>query len=208
MNYLSNIKRAAGFSLMIFLMVYSLIHIFSENAAAGSSAGIWIDSVQSMQRYSVRSLNKYAFVYSDREYVFTQIPDCLRESFYIKTANSDKFTRGNDLLTINISKPMIVYIGYDSRFTTKPEWLHHGFEPVHNMELVMGEPRHKNMAQVTYNLYRKRFEPGNIVLGGNLAHRERNNYSMFTIIMVEASKERCMRLDAPVMKVPVQILHR
>lgn len=175
---------------LLFLFISSFL---SQPLILAKDRGkFWIESVQGRKHYSIGRLNKYAFVYTDRDYVFTHVPNCLLNEKYIQTVNADKFSTGSQHLTIYSRVPLLVYIGYDSRYRTKPNWLRDNFGQVPGLHLVMGEPKY-GKTQVTYTLFKRRFPAGRIVLGGNFSNYEKANYSMYSVILVETStsKEKC-----------------
>jgi len=159
--------------------------------ACGAGEPLWIESVQTNQRYTIGTLKRYAFVYLDRDFVFTEVPSCLAGQRYVVTANSDKFSRGPGHLQIQSATPMVVYVGYDRRYGTRPRWLEERqFRIVPNLQLSFGQPK-LGRTQVTYDLYRATYTPGRIELGGNLSDREKSNYAMYTVVLVEGSQDRC-----------------
>lgn len=161
---------------------------FISPAHAGDP--FWIESVRTKQHYEILTLDEYSFVYTDRDFVFTEVPTCLQRSRYIVTANSDKFFQGPRFLTISSELPVTIYVGYDSRYPTLPDWLKEKFDRVQNLHLAMGEPKF-GKTQVVYDLYRAKYPPGRIELGGNLSEQEKSNFAMFTAIIVEESQDRC-----------------
>ena len=67
-----------------------------------------------------------AKIYTDRDYVFSKIPNILERAFYVKTANNDKMIKNTgsySFLSFHINKPAVVYIAYDDRHLTIPNWL-------------------------------------------------------------------------------------
>ena len=76
--------------------------VFVTTAGSGTPLGPYrIKDVRSDKHYEVRRLDAYSFVYLDRDYVFAEVPDCLKGKPYVVTANSDKFKGGNAFLTIH-----------------------------------------------------------------------------------------------------------
>lgn len=172
------------------LAVLLILLTIAFGASARAGEPYWIETAESTQHYRIEPLSEYAFVYSDRDFVFTAVPRCLDGATYVRTANADKFTRGAAFLTLRSEVPLVVYLGYDRRYRTRPEWLRRQFRPKPGLELTMGDPK-LGKSQVTYELHRAELPAGRIVLGGNLADDEKSNYAMYTAVIVEASRDRC-----------------
>ena len=139
--------------------------------------------------YRIEVLKRYAFVYMDRDFAFTKIPECLEKAHYVVTANSDKFSRGSNLFSVNYDRPFVIYVGYDRRYKTMPEWLG-GFREVPGNWLAMGDPKYgKDL--VGYRLFTQKISGGSYQLGGNLSEREESNFAMYTVLLVDAQDDRC-----------------
>jgi hypothetical protein len=100
-------------------------------------------------------------MYSDRAYRITQVPDTLNNLYILKTANNDKSVKSESYLTLTLDQTADIYIGYDQRITTPPDWL--------RQNLI------KTSATITasdlsrFSLWHRTVEPGKLVLGSNLA---------------------------------------
>lgn len=173
---------------IIATVLIGLVAINSQPAY--SEEPFYIESVETRQRYHIEPLRSYALVYLDRSFVFTRVPSCLNHARYIVTANSDKFSSGPDLLTIRTKVPVVVYVAYDHRYRTRPDWLMDRFRRAPNLEISMGDPKYSR-TEVVYDLYRARFPAGRVQLGGNLASGEKSNFAMYTALIVTASRDRC-----------------
>lgn len=177
-------RGLSRFSVILFVVIASL---------AGPSRGqerFWIEFVASKQHYEIRRLRKFAFAYIDREFAFSEIPRCLQGQPYVLTANSDKFSRANPFLTLRTTAPATLYVGYDQRYTSIPDWLQEGFRRVHNLRLSLGSPK-TGKVWIDYDLYRRTFSRERIQLGGNLAGNEKSNYSMYTVIVAVGGDDPC-----------------
>lgn len=108
------------------------------------------------------TLRDGTLVYIDRAFTFTTLPDVLRHSVYIRTANQDKAAAGN-VLSFDVSKDVSVFISHDERVKAKPAWM------------AVGKPdgftdtgKTLKTADATFRLFKKDFKAGRIVLGPNL----------------------------------------
>lgn len=181
-DWKSSLNRGLGALLIV------LVTTFAASSHAGEP--FRIEATQTSHRYRIDTLREFAFVYTDRDFVFTAVPGCLNKRRYIATANTDKFSRGPALLTLRSEVPLVVYVGYDRRYRTMPDWLRRRFRPMPNLQLTMGNPK-LGKKYVVYGLYRAEFPRGRINLGGNLDDTEKANFAMYTAIIVEASQDRC-----------------
>ena len=97
--------------------------------------------------------------YTDREYTFTNIPAVLEGQELIRTANDDKDVTADDFLTFTLTSDAIVYVLYDMRSITLPEWLADGSWEMTNNFVVTDD--------VIRRVYKKAFRAGEVTLGGN-----------------------------------------
>ncbi|WP_161488034.1 glycoside hydrolase family 2 TIM barrel-domain containing protein [Sedimentisphaera cyanobacteriorum] len=78
--------------------------------------------VHSQQKYNIKKLEKGARIYTDRDYSVTDYPVSLKGAYLVAGSNDDKHKK--DLrLKINLPKPAALYVAYDSRQTSLPQWL-------------------------------------------------------------------------------------
>ena len=72
--------------------------------------------------------------YMNRDYVVTAIPDEVleevadKEAYWIKTSNDDKHNTDENQLTFEVDTNVWVYIAYDRRAATPPDWVTERFE--------------------------------------------------------------------------------
>lgn len=147
----------------------------------------WVEKVNSSRHYPVEPFGAYSFAYSDRDYVFTDFPVCLQEMGYVVTTNGDKFSSGNEFMLMTSEVPIIVLVGYDTRYPTRPSWLNRFRET--NLFLSAGDPK-VGRNNIRFRLYEQRFGPGQFWLGGNIENT-RANFSMYTVLIGEQSSYRC-----------------
>ncbi|NOY71761.1 MAG: Ig-like domain-containing protein [Gammaproteobacteria bacterium] len=123
-------------------------------------------------------------VYIDRDFIYTAIPERFRYLKYLRTANNDKMGAAEDFLSFDVNQAVTVYVAYDERYPQQPEWLQSWVKTEDALKTTDVE---SNPAGVSLALYRKEYEAGTIILGGNEAEHEEDN-SMYTVI-VSAQKE-------------------
>ncbi len=107
-------------------------------------------------------LDQRKLVYTDRTYVFTEIPDEIHRAPYIRVANGDDRSLGDHWLSFESDIDLKVLVGVDTRNKTPLNWMQVG-DP--NGFSDTGWVIKTNDAQ--FRLYRKKFPKGKIVLGGN-----------------------------------------
>jgi hypothetical protein len=115
--------------------------------------------------YTVAYLDLGDEYYLDRTYILTSIPPELATGAeqWIKTANDDKRnTNSSNFLQFTISQDSTVYVAYDSRATSLPNWLSANFTLT---SLTIGVSDEMGL----FNVYKKDFPAGMISLGGNHA---------------------------------------
>ncbi|MEX2671425.1 MAG: PVC-type heme-binding CxxCH protein [Phycisphaeraceae bacterium] len=117
-------------------------------------------------------------VYTNRPYRWTDVPDELTAATTIQTANDDADvgSRGERFLTFELAEEADVYIAHDRRINARPDWLS-GFEKTEQVA---------RSDDTTYDLYRKRFDAGKVVLGGNTTDGQASNRSQYAVVVVPA----------------------
>ena len=101
-------------------------------------------------------------VYTDREYVYKQVPRGYEGSMVIQTANQDASSRGPRFLEIDTVIPVTVWLGHDTRVSNPPGWLPlKGRGAFVRTELVV------QTSDATFRLFERKFPAGRIVIGGN-----------------------------------------
>lgn len=142
-----------------------------------TSALVNVLNVSSGRNYFTTELYIGTTVYTDRKYVYTEVPSFLQGETYIITANEDKFSKGTDFLNLNIDQEAIIYIAHDDRYTSKPSWLSKFIHTHHDLVFPAGNRK------VTLSLYAKHVSAGHILFGGNITPMETGNYGMYTVIV-------------------------
>src|SRR6185503_5019198 len=95
-------------------------------------------------------------------YTITSLPPALDGAPAIRTKNDDKTAAAVPWITFSIEFAADVYVAYDPRATARPDWMS-GFSDT-GESIGLSET-----GQGTARLIRKRFAPGRVELGGNLA---------------------------------------
>ena len=114
-----------------------------------------------------------ALAYIDRSYKFTDIPVYLEGATYIKTANDDKGSVGDDFLSFDVTQDVTVYVAHDDSITDKPSWLLDFTDT--GDQLVTTDK--------SLSIYARDFSAGTITLGGN----EGPGHSMYVVALVVVS---------------------
>ncbi len=138
-------------------------------AIAGEDIKVTNIEAKSGKQYEVGDgefdLNKKYYI--DRDYVATSMPDEIKGALWIMTGNDDKNSAGDDFLTFEVDKPVVVWVAHDSRGEkdkggVPPAWLADNFE--HHPDLII-DVTDGNMG--FFALWKAEFEKGTIILGGN-----------------------------------------
>ena len=118
-------------------------------------------TITNLNRYQVATLSTGETYFLDRTFTLTQMPPFLEGSLGIKTENDDKAVTSPVWITFEVDIPVEVYIAYDTRAISLPVWMD-GFTETGD---VIGV---SDQAQIAAVLYKKTYQPGGVVLGGNL----------------------------------------
>ena len=115
--------------------------------------------------------------YIDRTYEFTDIPADVAGEQFIKTANEDKMSIGNNFLQITLLYPAVVYVGFDIRGEyQKLSWLKEFNFELTNDTVTTTDTR--------FVLYKKEFdECPKVILGGNVLPGANDIISMYIVIL-------------------------
>ncbi|MDD9266214.1 FIMAH domain-containing protein [Paenibacillus sp. GCM10023248] len=131
--------------------------VINDNSSSGSAnEANW--SVQS-------NLQLGDVVFGDRMtgskiYKFLSMPEHLKGQEWVRTAVASRSATNDDLVSFYLSADADVYVAYDARITTEPEWLTSAYE-------LTGETI-ADSQPVEYKLYKKRFTAGeHVVMGSN-----------------------------------------
>jgi hypothetical protein len=117
--------------------------------------------------YSVAQTGVGDAYYIDRDYTITAIPDSAAECLWIRTANDDKTKRDSEFLTFELSEPSEISVAYDSRIASLPKWL---------VDWEASGEQIVDSRGVRFELLKKTYEAGEVVLGGNCGSSDDNMY--------------------------------
>ncbi len=111
--------------------------------------------------------------YTDRPFVFKQVPALLDGAQIIRTANEDDGSRGQSFLTFDLALPCTVSIAHDTRIKERPAWMQ-GFA---DTDLTV------TTSDTTFHLWSKEFPAGRVTLGGNLAGPIRGGKAHYFVVL-------------------------
>jgi hypothetical protein len=118
--------------------------------------------------------------YLDRNYVITYLPDFLQMARMIMTANGDRSVSATRFLTLSLSHAAFIYVAYDTRAVSVPNWLDVAFTKT---DATIGV---SESAEVLA-LWQGYFEAGDVILGGNNAIGAQGVKSMYVVFIQEPS---------------------
>jgi beta-galactosidase len=118
-----------------------------------------------------------ARVYADREYVFSGLPEALKDSDWVQTASADKLYSAVDLMDLAMEGDGIVYVAHDERLPC-PDWLQQQFKPVDIRLKVNGQ---------AMKVFERRIRAGETVtLGSNAPDRSVKSCNMYVVFVRRA----------------------
>jgi fibronectin type 3 domain-containing protein len=130
-------------------------------------------------RYVADSLRVGEAYYIDRPYVIRQIPNSKRNLLWIKTANVDRTNSSARFLEFTLTRESNIYVAYDSRAVQPPDWLKNYFTDTGEV-ITVSESAEK------LNLWKSRYVPGRVSLGGNVAAGVETSTSLsMYVVMIE-----------------------
>jgi hypothetical protein len=116
--------------------------------------------------------------YVDRNYVLTAVPDDLIRAKLVMTANNDRAQADSRFLVVQLSKSALVYVAYDDRATSVPNWLDANFVKT---DRYLGTSESGNRLR----LWQGYFPAGRLVMGGNAAVGSRGSQMMYVVLIQE-----------------------
>jgi hypothetical protein len=123
-----------------------------------SVSSLWVASGKPY-RVVDNGLTVGAPFFIDRTYTVTSVPGSVDGATYIQTANNDKTRTEGSFLSFTVNQGVTVYVAYDSRATSLPNWLASWSNTGHSI----------GTTDVRFNLYARDFGSGSVSLGGNRA---------------------------------------
>ena len=103
----------------------SFFILFKSSVLLAQSADELIThvSVTNGKTYTVDKLSTGVKQLIDRSYTITSVPEYLKGASFIQTANNDKLNTSDNFLSFIVTDDVVLYIAYDPRATTIPQWL-------------------------------------------------------------------------------------
>ncbi|MBN1997972.1 hypothetical protein JW935_10495 [candidate division KSB1 bacterium] len=107
--------------------------------------------------YDTSSVDVGEQYYIDRDYVVQSMPDSLQGLLWIRTANDDKNSQGDDFVKFSSTTDIRTFVGYDIRIASLPFWLQNWAD---TGTFIKTSDTH-------FRMFKKDFNSGFIELGGN-----------------------------------------
>jgi beta-galactosidase len=115
-----------------------------------------------------------AKIYTDRDFIFKTLPDLLKGSDWIQTANADKLYSAVDLIEVAPGEDSVVYIAHDDRLP-RPAWLQRLFTPTETSLAIEGK---------TMKLFERHVHVGeSLTLGSNTEDRRLKSCNMYVVFV-------------------------
>lgn len=133
--------------------------VINDNSSSGSAnAANW--SVQEDLKLGDIVFGDRMTGDSSKVYKFESMPEHLKGLEWIRTAVGSRSATSSDLVSFYLAADADVYVAYDSRITTEPDWLTASYEAT-GESIADSQP-------VEYKLYKKRYAAGShVVMGTN-----------------------------------------
>ncbi len=106
---------------------------------------------------TAQTVAKGSKLYTDRDYTITLLPSELVAGSHVQTANDDKYSTSSNYVQFALGSAANVYVVFDNRATSLPHWLS-SWEKTSNVI---------DTSDVKFTVYKKSFNAGDVVLGGN-----------------------------------------
>ncbi len=135
-------------------------------------------SVEGGVETSLSYLDVGKHYYIDRNYVITSAPNELKRVRMLMTSNNDRMSTVSRYMALKLSQPAFVYIAFDSRATSVPNWLEARFSKT---GYQIGVSDNARMLDVWQGF----FEYGTVLLGGNQASGSVAAQSMYLVLIQE-----------------------
>jgi lysophospholipase L1-like esterase len=141
-----------------------IAHLWNNFFTGGNTFPFTIEDLIPLN-YKQNLLEEGDNYYTDRDYQLESIPSELigDDIIWIMTANDDKDNNSDDFISFYLAESATVYIAFDPRATSLPNWLVNNFTPT-GLILSVTNPQTSTLA-----LYSANFAPGEVFLGGNKA---------------------------------------
>jgi hypothetical protein len=128
--------------------------------------------------------------FTDRSFTITSMPAYLQGAPGIQTTNVDKSQTSEAWLDFDVDQEADVYVAYDPRATSLPNWLRDHTEMIDTIGL-------SDASQGYARLYRKTHRIGEAVLGGNMAAGAAGAVSNYFVLTLPAHTGPPDKADGP-----------
>ena len=115
--------------------------------------------------------------YVDRTYTVISIPADKTDLLWIKTANDDKLNSQEEFLNFTINIDADLYVGYDHRASSPPDWIANQFTDS-GLQIEVTDTDASPMT-----LWIRPVQAGTITLGGNMASGASGTGSMYVVLL-------------------------
>ncbi|MBN2412625.1 T9SS type A sorting domain-containing protein [candidate division KSB1 bacterium] len=114
--------------------------------------------------------------YIDRDFYVIDIPEQLQNCLWIRTANEDKTNQNDSFLTFHLDSLAEIYVAYDNRAISVPDWLSSNFQQT-GLTIEVSDQ------SSPMNVWSKNAEPGIYTLGGNMADPAAGANSNYVVLL-------------------------
>jgi hypothetical protein len=160
--------------------------------------------VSTANAYLTANLRGGDHYYTDRNdagrHVIVDIPPAYLCSQWIKTANNDKNVADPNHLSFSLAEDASVFVAYDTRATGEPTWISSAFTPTGSViDLADPDPTQE------FDVLRRDFAAGTVLLGGNSAPGAGSNYVVFAQPLPTDDPNQALTIPASAGRVIVTI---
>lgn len=134
-------------------LIFTVVFIYLFPVPAQSVVNLLSPSNYELDNFDINSE-----IFVDRSYYIQSQPAGFDEFRAIRTANNDKNSSASALITFSITSPATIYVAYDSRASSLPDWMDGSYTSTGSIV---------DTSDVNFNLYSKEYPAGEVILGGN-----------------------------------------
>ncbi len=151
-------------------------------------------------KVDVRPVGKDALVYTDRDYTMENVPSALEGASFIATP-CDMKRNGIQGVRFSLSKPAVIYVGYQSEGKTPPDWLTKNFEKK-NLRIRVHQPENRyakrKESRWHFDLYSFDCPAGVMALGPNAGEGVGGNPLHYIVVLQKGAKASGVCFEGPV----------
>ncbi len=133
-------------------------------------------TINTPAEYQLKYLQEGDNYYLDRNYYLEGIPDDLENLVWVVPNNIDKNNADTEFITLDLDNPGTVYIAYDRRAESPPNWLTENYTSSAYQIQVSD-------FSTPMNVWQKEVPAGELVLGGNMAAGAEGAESQYIVIL-------------------------